>query len=714
MKTTLPILFILIGLTANAQLKQKLADTHFSNFEYSKCVEMYDELAKKCTSGKKECLPENVRKAGVSHYNLFEMDKAIAHFKWLEKNNQLTESDRIFYIKALRFSEKYAESEVLIATSLANFPKNQYFEKMNKSTNNLSSIFADSGYFTIRALDINSGQGDFGAAYFNNSLVYASKSKNAGFLNPTYGWDGDYYLNILQAEFESDSTLNSPKLLKHNFISRAHDGPVSFNDDGTEMVITKNMLGKKNGRDVIVLALYFSKLVDGEWTDLAPFEHNDPNYNVGHAVFAENGQKIYFASDHPEGFGGSDIFVSHRIGDHWTKPENLGGTINTDQDELFPFVHNNLLYFASDGHFGLGGLDVFEVRLPDGKPRNVGYPVNSSSDDFAYITDSKCNKGYFSSNRSKAIDHIYSFVKDEVLIDIIVQAFEKYEQNEVIPSHPIILKNEVTGIEEEYFSDKNGKLHLQVRQNEKYTFSTSKDEFKLQNPAELYVQKATKDTTYNVELILLPTKITIALRVIAKDTKKPINQGKTIVTSFDSGVDTTLITNEHGLVTLTVDRNKRYNAYASKKGYIDAEKPFNTSNEDGKIIELELELTPIKKGEKFKLENIFYDLNKSTLREESMASLDKLADFIVKNDLRIELSAHTDSRGSSTYNQKLSQARAQSCVDYLIQKGVLLKNIRAKGYGESQLVNGCKDGITCDEEQHQENRRTEVKILEIN
>jgi len=714
MKYTLFFLFTVIGFTLNAQLKQKLADQHYERFEYSQCVMMFDELAENCLKGKKSCLWENVRKAAYTHYNLFEMKESLRYFEAMEKESSLTEDDRVAFIKALRYSAKYDQSSVLAEKSAQQFPSNAFFKRLVDNKSKFNTLFKDSAYYTINALSINSGKGDFGPACFNNSLVYVSKSKNTGFLNPTYGWDDDYYLNILQADKESDSTFGTPKLLKHNFISRAHDGPVSFNHDGTEMVITKNTLGKKKGKPVIVLSLYFSKLVNGEWTDLVPFEHNNPAYNVGHAVFAENNQKLYFVSDDPTGLGGSDIYVSNRLGDNWTKPENLGANINTEQDELFPFVNDGVLYFASNGHYGLGGLDIFEMRLENGKLKNLGAPVNSSSDDFAYISDSTGLEGYFSTNRDGNIDNIFGFTKKEVLIDVIVQVFEKYKVNEIVPSQPITLKNEVTGEEEEYFSDKDGNLHIQVRENEKYTFSSSKEEFKLKEPVSLQVNSATQDTTYKVELILLPTRITIALRIIAKDTRLPLEGATAIVTSLETKDDTTLVTNKQGLVTLNVDRNKSYNTFASKKGYLDAEKVFSTTSEDGKIIELELALTPIKKGEKFKLENIFYDLNKSTLREESMASLDKLADFILKNDLRIELSAHTDSRGSATYNQKLSQARAQSCVDYLLKKGVKTANIKAKGYGESQLVNKCKDGVSCEEELHQENRRTEVKILEIN
>ena len=178
-----------------------------------------------------------------------------------------------------------------------------------------------------------------------------------------------------------------------------------------------------------------------------------------------------------------------------------------------------------------------------------------------------------------------------------------------------------------------------------------------------------------------------------------------------TGIDTVLMTDKEGLVTLQVDRYADYLAHASKRGYVDDQTTFKTDNENDKVIELLLQLPTIKKGDKFKLENIFYDYNKSTLRPESMAALDKLVAFITENKLKIELSSHTDARGNAAYNQKLSQARAQSCVDYLIKKGVPKTSIVAKGYGETQLLNRCKDGVQCSEEEHQENRRTEIKIL---
>jgi outer membrane protein OmpA-like peptidoglycan-associated protein len=142
---------------------------------------------------------------------------------------------------------------------------------------------------------------------------------------------------------------------------------------------------------------------------------------------------------------------------------------------------------------------------------------------------------------------------------------------------------------------------------------------------------------------------------------------------------------------------------------------FNcTTNKTQLEARQDVSLEKIKAGTKFTIENVFYDFAKATLREESKSELDKLADFLLKNDnIKVELSSHTDSRGSDSQNQKLSQARAQSCVDYLLSKGVKKENIIAKGYGESKLVNRCKNGVNCSEEEHQANRRTEIKVLSV-
>ena len=229
MKYFIIFLFAGIGFTLNAQLKQKLADQHYERFEYSQCVMMFDELAENCLKGKKSCLWENVRKAAYTHYNLFEMKESLRYFEAMEKESSLTEDDRVAFIKALRYSAKYDQSSVLAEKSAQQFPSNAFFKRLVDNKSKFNTLFKDSAYYTINALSINSGKGDFGPACFNNSLVYVSKSKNTGFLNPTNGWYDDYYLNILQADKESDSTFGTPKLLKHNFIQGLEEKRAELN-----------------------------------------------------------------------------------------------------------------------------------------------------------------------------------------------------------------------------------------------------------------------------------------------------------------------------------------------------------------------------------------------------------------------------------------------------------------------------------------------------
>ena len=716
MKILLTLFFaLLISTSFSQKLKQNAADKLYANQEYFKCVEMYEELADKAISGKKKGNWKNVEKAAECHFHLYQMEKATDYYLQLSNKNKLDEHSRMHYIDALRYTEKYGKCNEVARESANLFPENPFFKRLVANQDNLNQLFKDSSMYKVRESTVNSGKGDFAPTYFHNAIIFASKSQNPGFITPRYGWDNDYFINMMRSMINEDSTMTQPGVLMNTFFSKAHDGPVSFNSDETQMVITKNTLGKKNGKEKIVLSIYFSNLVNGEWTDLKPFEFNNPTYDVGHAVFSDDDQKLYFVSNKPGGFGESDIYVCERLGKGWAEPKNLGPNINTERKEMFPFIQDDMLYFSSMGHYGLGGLDIFEAKA-DGssKPHNIGAPVNSAKDDFGIIYDESGAIGFLSSNREDFIDRIYHVNKRKLKVDLVVDVFEKYKELEPISNQLVLIKNLTNNELDSAFTDSNGQIKTAIALNNDYRIYTKKDEFILLKEASVNTNNIEKDSTFHAELVLKPTTIIIHLRVIEKKTGKIIPQATTIITDYELKSDTTIITNDDGMVTIKVDRNKVLWAHGSKKGFIDADVSFNTSNEIDKVIDIELALNPIRKGQKFKLENIFYDLNKATLREESKASLDKLAVFLLENDLKIELSAHTDSRGSSSYNQRLSQRRAQSCVNYLKKKGVLSKNMRAKGYGESKLVNRCKNGVKCSEEEHQENRRTEVKILEVN
>lgn len=715
MKKFIVFLSIFCIFTTYGQLKSKIADEHFGRMEYALCVEMYDELASKFIKDKSKIITdwELVRRAAICHFQLFQMDESVVYFKHLKVANRLNEKDREWYIQALRYLGKYAETESIINESKALHPLNPYFNRLQKDQSEFNKLFEDSSMYSLKNLELNSGYGDFAPNFSKDGITYASKSVNTKSIHPSYGWDDSYYINLIEAKSTNDSTLEKGHLLKNQFLSKAHDGPVSFTTNFDMMVITKNELGKKKDKQVIVLSLYFSKKINGEWSDLQPFIYNNSGYNVGHAVFAENDKALYFVSDKPDGYGGADLYVSRlNSKNEWSEPINLGPTINTDQNELFPFVSGNTLYFASNGHFGLGGLDIFEQKLSSAsKPKNLGYPVNTSHDDFGYIVDTTDLKGYFSSNRNENIDRIYSFKKRPIHVNLVGRVYAKYREEEPLINQPVYIVNQANKDIDTVITNEFGQFSSPILLNEEYRVYTNKEDFILLKEELFSTQGVKKDSTFYCQLGLKPTTIQVHLRVVEERTGKAIPLATTSVTDYAISKDTTMVTNNLGTVTMKVERNKSYWAHAAKKGYLDDDIAFNSSNENDKVIDLELRLPPIVKGDKFKLENIFYDLNKSTLRPESKLALDKLADFLIKNDLKIELSSHTDARGSDVYNMKLSQARAQSCVDYLITKGVKKAKIIAKGYGETQLINRCKNNVTCPEELHQDNRRTEVKIL---
>jgi outer membrane protein OmpA-like peptidoglycan-associated protein len=718
MKYLILLVFFLSGQwLAVAQLKQKTADRHFSRMEYYKAAPMYKELVNKLVKRNKGD-ESTLRKAAISFAKLYRFHEALHYENLLLERSPATVlvEDVLRHIHALRITGNYDKADELIQQAKAKFPDNAILNYWSQEAHLRASFFADSAMNSVVKMPFNSDKGDFSPMWLNTKLVFASKAVNHGFLVPKYGWDNAYFINLMEVVQVGDN-WSSPKLLKHTFFSRAHDGPVAFSPDGNEMMLTRNVMGKKKGKDIIHLALYSaSRNADGSWSQPVVFPHNVAGFNTGHAAYAPDGKRLYFVSDRDGGIGGTDLYYVERNAGGWSNPTVLPATINTERDELFPYINSiGQLFFASDGHPGLGGLDVFEVNPEATVPRpvNMGYPINSAQDDFGLISDSTGNFGYFSSNRGDFVDRIYSWTRRPPVIKMEGRVYEIYTVNETVPNHPVKIIATESGNKVEVLTDDTGYYSLQLSVNTDYMALTNKDYFLLLHPELFDTRHIKRDTIFVVDLYLNPTTIMVKLVVRDKETKLPIPQATLSVKEAFATEELVFNADDNGTGEIRVKRWESYWAHASKKGYIDAETGFETGSQTDKLVELELELPKIKKNETFKLDYIFYDLNKATLRPESMASLDKLADFILKNNLRIELSSHTDSRGSDSYNMKLSQQRAQSCVDYLISKGVPKASIVAKGYGETKLINRCKNTVTCTEEEHQENRRTEVKILEL-
>ncbi|HLV42087.1 MAG TPA: OmpA family protein [Brumimicrobium sp.] len=403
----IPALILYSGI--NAQLKQKSADDYFELEQYYKAAPIYEELSNKSIK-KNQTNWQYVRRTAESYSLLNRNNKSSDFYAILNQNDQLTEADFIAYIQVLKTLSRYPMAFELTEKGAKKYPENKILTNWFKKQGSLNRLYNDMSNNSVTETNLNSGNGDFSPVFFDNGIVYCTKSIQKGFLVGKTGWDNTNYIRLMYAEeVDSSESQHNPKLLKGAFFSRLHNGPIAFDSTETQMVITQNIRNKED--KAVYLALFFSSKTDnGTWGELVPFPFNKESYNVGHATFSPDQKGIYFVSDEPGGFGGTDLYYSEKKNGAWQEPINLGESINTELDELFPYVNQeNVLYFSSNGHFGLGGLDIFKIKLSedDQKPTNLGHPINSSADDFGIIEHEINESGYFSSNRDGFIDNIY-------------------------------------------------------------------------------------------------------------------------------------------------------------------------------------------------------------------------------------------------------------------------------------------------------------------
>ena len=456
---------------------------------------------------------------------------------------------------------------------------------------------------------------------------------------------------------------------------------------------------------------------------------NNDEYSVCHPSLSKDAKTLYFASDKPGGYGGLDLYECTReIGGPWSTPVNLGPKINTSGEEGFPFIADDgTLYFASDGHGGLGGLDIYSTtQVKTGNklsswtdPENLGAPVNTSSDDFGYIIYKDNKTGYLCSNRPGGMgdDDIYSFIKKGITLNGIV-----YDANTGLPIADAEVIQKEDGVEKgKTKSDKDGNFTFPGIPGKKYTFNATHPGYL---PAEIVY-----DAKEKPELIKIPMEaeggISLEVTVIDKKTRDLLEGAKVILTNLSTNKNETCAAAKDGKCTFTLEPNTSYRIEASKEtGEPDTKYLSVTATQStiGKkapaTLYSVLELEKVKKGVAIKIENIYYDLDKWFIRPDAAKELDKLVKVLKDNPtLEIELSSHTDCRATAKYNQQLSSKRAEAAVNYIASQGVDAKRMIAAGYGESRLVNKCAcEGtyvVPCTEEQHQENRRTEFKILKF-
>lgn len=516
------IKYIFLGLALttaviNAQEKKiKKADDNFNNYAYAPAIESYQNLLDKGYTNE-----EIYKNLGNANYFNANYDEAA---NWYEKLFQLegTTIDAEFmyrYAQTLKSLEKYGESDIWMQKFKAAKANDQRAIKFSNNLDYLENIEANSNRYDIKNLAINSKESDFAPA-FNNEMLVFSTARDSGLTSrKIHEWNNKAFLNLYKAAPNASGDFVSASKLSKALNKKTHESSTAFTNDGTTVYFTRNNSNNgKFSRDengVSRLKIYKATLADDEWTNIVELPFNGDNYSVAHPTLNKDETKLYFASDMPGTLGESDIFsVDINTDGTFGTPINLGETINTESRETFPFITSeNKLYFSSDGHPGLGGLDVFVTNQENiYRPtiENIGRPINSEEDDFSFIFNEETKKGFFASNRDggKGDDDIYS-LKENKALDLtchtkIAGVIKDQETGALLANAEVIVYNSANEIVAKGITSTDGAFDLEGNcTSGDYKLVASKEEYNQGD--KMFATIDAKDTT-DVELALEKTR----------------------------------------------------------------------------------------------------------------------------------------------------------------------------------------------------------------
>lgn len=626
-----------------AQTNLKKADALFRDYSYADASKAYEEILQNI----KNPSAQTIKNAADSYYFISDARNAL---KWYRKlyevqGNNLTDIYYLRYIQTMKAVMDYDEADKITKEYLNKKGDKNEINRYVAQKAQMDSLAKAKSLYTIKNLDINTSKSDFGAAFFQDKIVFASARDTTKFSEKLYSWNNQPFLSLYVAERNpADGSLFNETVFLPNVMTKYHEATASFDASGKTIYYSTNIVKKNklviDQDKVNNFQIIKGDVVDNKLDNPQKVFFDSDDYSVGHPSLSDDGQYLFFASDMPGGFGETDLYYVKIANDGtMSSPVNLGPKINTIGNEVFPFYRNGVLYFSSDGHYGWGDLDVYESNfLADGTfttPKNLGGPINSNKDDFAFIIDKTDGYGYVSSNRAegKGDDDIYSFTKGKP-----------------------VCNQSISGM------------------------------------------------------------------AFDRKTKLPLTDVSIMAYNSYSEILGETKTNYDGKYAIVVPCGKVVKMIAAKPNYSSDEKTVETTMENGgeiKDVNFELsnydDLVVKKKGvEKVDVNPIYFDYDKFDITPLAIEELTKVV-FIMKKfpNIRIKIESHTDSRGKDAYNLKLSDNRAKSTRDYIVSQDIDPSRIEsAIGYGESRIINKCKNGVKCTEAEHLVNRRSDFIIIQ--
>ncbi len=728
--------------TASAQSgKLKKADNYYNKIAYANAAELYTELI-----GSEVDSPKLKSKLADCYYQIGETEKAEEYYAKMITSPEAISQDIYNYAQSLKENGKYAESDKWMEKFHSMEGSDLRVKEFVSNKTYVQQIESQGVYFKVNLLKVNTKHADFGGyPYGENQSYFVTNRKKRVSVKRFHSWNNKKFLDLYKADVVTNGELENATFLSRKANKKFHEGPLCFTKDGKTVYFTRNNMNRgkkrKDQKGIQNLKIYRADIDgDGNWTNQEELAINSKDYSVGHPTLSADEKTLYFVSDMPGGIGGSDIYKM-AINEDGTfgKAENLGERINTEGQEMFPWMTSEgLLFFASDGHLGLGGLDVF-VMLPkkDGsfkKLMNVGKPVNTPKDDFALIMNPDNLTGYVSSNRTTGTgdDDIYSFTLLKPLkVNLSIKGIVADKRsNTILPGATVELKDVEGNIIATTTADDNGSYEFGLEPDLDYTVSAHKDDY-FDDSQEISTKKLDDGVEMLEQNLGLEKDPGLSLYALVTDKKTGAPLENVTLTILDNmtGKSETFNTPETGdyrkaLMDKKLDDRGSYNITLQKEGYFTKTVTYNTAfDHEGQYdvhANLDLGLDPAVKdlADLIEINPINFDLNKYKIRPDAAKELDKIVVVMNKYPgLVVELGSHTDCRASKAYNMRLSDKRAKASAAYIKTKITNPERIYGKGYGESILLNGCEcEGAVksdCSEEEHEKNRRTEFKVISI-
>ncbi len=447
----------------------------YNDLAYSMAIKEYQKGL-----SKKE-FPEARIKLAECYRKMNDLPHAEEAFAKAVQSDKIEPIHKLHFAQILMRNGKYEQAKIYFDQYLTAMPNDTAARELRISCDSITTWMADSIKYTIQSTNINSGQSNFCPVYYKDGVVFATDRGKGR----TYEWTGRPFLEMYYAQGNTDKGFSAPIVLSGDVNGKFHDGPATFTAAGDTIYFTRNNYVnrkvKESSNEEVNLKIFGAVRKDTVWKNLTDFDYNSNDYSTGHPTLSKDGNTMYFTSDMPGGFGGSDIYVTKKINGQWSKPANLGSAVNTPYNELFPVIwHDTLLYFSSEGHKNFGGLDIFQSSNQSGSwsnAKNVGYPLNSSFDDFGIAMNDTGTAGLFSSNRNtqnSTQDNIYAFVVNDLRFNLEGIAVEKQSQLP-IADVKVELFNKKTGQKEYAITGIDGKFKFKLDPETEYSIMGTKD-----------------------------------------------------------------------------------------------------------------------------------------------------------------------------------------------------------------------------------------------